>query len=385
MFLGKVQEWELQYTAMKLSGIYKEGWRCILRCPSLSCLKQSLEEARLSITPYSYPISNPEEDFRMLKSNINIGNREKIHVEENQDFAMFAGVISMRSNKFSVDVLEQELKKSLALEIHGNLVEFDLEILRLRRFNNLCQLALTHLNICLTQQRSRRRYQYLRRAFCYLHLVRSADISRGNLTLATAYHCSGRFKSAIKYIKEYHNILGKNLGCINISSRNSCSFTDPQYRTNFCGRGWSTMDKMSVAVSYDFTVYQQMPLIPLEIALEAVMMKKSEYFLSIPPKPYSVFLEILCNFYLGNLGQVNNLSVTLRGMLCQMHQDDVYLVYLMQAVTSMKLGEYEEAMRCYCLAHNSKTRLIMYRLESPEWQSRTSVLFYIAQLLRLLI
>ena len=387
MFVGKVQEWELEYISMKLSEIYKEGWRCILRCPSLSHLKQSLEEARLSITPYSYPVSNPEEDFRMLKSNINSRNMEKSEVEESQDFAMFAEIVSIvvGQKSSSAGVLEQELKNSLALEIHGNLLQFDLEILQLRRLHNLCQLALVYLNISLTQQRSRRRYQYLRRAFCYLHLVRFADISRGNLTLATAYYCSGRLESAIKYIKEYHDILEKNLGCINISARHSNSIIDPQYRTNFCGRGWSAMDKMSVAVSYDFTVYQQMPLIPLEIALEAVMMKKSEYLLSIPPKPYSVFLEILCNFYLGNLEQVINLSVTLGGMLCQMHQDDVYLVYLMMAVTSMKLGKYEEAMRFYCLTHNSKTRLIMYHSESPEWQSRTSVLFYIAQLLRSLI
>ncbi|XP_022330287.2 uncharacterized protein LOC111128750 [Crassostrea virginica] len=385
MFLGKVQEWELGYTAMKLSGIYKEGWRCILRCPSLSHLKQSLEKARLLITPFSYPISNPEEDFRMLKTSVNIRNMEKTQIEENQDFAMFAEIISMSNKCSSVGVLEEELKNSLGLEIHGNLVKFDLEILRLRRFHNLCQLALVYLNICLTQQRSRCRYKYLRRAFCYLHLVRFADISRGNLTLATAYYCLGRFESAIRYIKEYHGILEKNLGCINISARHSGSFTDPQYRTNFCGRGWSAMDKMSIAVSYDFTVYQQMPLIPLEISLEAVMMRKPEYLLSIPPKPYSVFLEILCYFYLGNLEQVNNLSVTLGGMLCQMHQDDIYLVYLMLAVTSMKLGKYEEAMRCYCLAHKSKTRLIMIHSESPEWQSRTSVLFYIAQLLRSLI
>lgn len=87
----------------------------------------------------------------MLNSSVNIGNMEKTQIEGNQDFAMFAEIISI-SNKFSsVDVLEQELKNSLGLEIYGNLDKFDLEILRLRRFHNLCQVALVYLNISLTQ------------------------------------------------------------------------------------------------------------------------------------------------------------------------------------------------------------------------------------------
>ena len=380
MFLGKVQEWELGYISKQLSDIYQEGWRCLLRCPSLFHLKKALEEARLLISPFSYPVSNPEEDFRALKTNVR--DRDSSYVERDVDCALFAEITTVLTNVSNADVLEQELQNSLALEIKEDLDRFDLEILQVRRLHQLCPLALVYLNISSTQQRSRRRYQYLRRAFCYLHLVRFADISRGNLTLATAYYCLGRFESAIKYIKEYHSILEENLGFIYISARHSATSSDPHYPTNICGRGWSAMDKMSVAVSYDFTVYQQMPLIPLEISLEAVMMKKSEYLLSIPPKPYSVFLEILCYFYLGNLERVNDLSLKLRDMLCQMHQDDLYLVYIMLAVTSMKMGKYEEAVRYYCLAHNNKRRLNMYHSNIPEWQSRTSVLFYIAQLLR---
>lgn len=385
MFMGKVQEWQLDYISSKLYKLHNEGWRCLLHCHSLFDLRINLQNARRLITPNSFPISNPEEDFRMLKSSRR--DADTVDGEANIDAALFSEIIAKTPELLSVDVLELELKNSLTRETQRKLDALDLDILRLRRFHTLYQLALIYLNISLTKNTTRSRYAYIRKAFCYLHLVRFSDISKGNLTLATAYYCMGRFDSALDYIKEYDETLGEGLGCIHIPICEGVVRFDQQYPQSFCGRGWSIMDKMSLAVSYDFAVYQSMPLIPIEIALEVVMMKNKGSILTIPPELYSGFLKILCYTNMGNLEMAGIVSVLLKDNLQKTTKRKQYLANIMLGVTFVKLGNYEEALRCYCLAHIRKRRLAVsvQNADRPEWHTRTSVLFYIAQMLRCLI
>lgn len=385
MFMGKVQEWQLDYISSKLYKLHNEGWRCLLHCHSLFDLRINLQNARRLITPNSFPISNPEEDFRMLKSSRR--DADTVDGEANIDAALFSEIIAKTPELLSVDVLELELKNSLTRETQRKLDALDLDILRLRRFHTLYQLALIYLNISLTKNTTRSRYAYIRKAFCYLHLVRFSDISKGNLTLATAYYCMGRFDSALDYIKEYDETLGEGLGCIHIPICEGLVRFDQQYPQSFCGRGWSIMDKMSLAASYDFAVYQSMPLIPIEIALEVVMMKNKGSILTIPPELYSGFLKILCYTNMGNLEMAGIVSVLLKDNLQKTTKRKQYLANIMLGVTFVKLGNYEEALRCYCLAHIRKRRLAVsvQNADRPEWHTRTSVLFYIAQMLRCLI
>lgn len=385
MFMGKVQEWQLDYISSKLYKLHNEGWRCLLHCHSLFDLRINLQNARRLITPNSFPISNPEEDFRMLKSSRR--DADTVDGEANIDAALFSEIIAKTPELLSVDVLELELKNSLTRETQRKLDALDLDILRLRRFHTLYQLALIYLNISLTKNTTRSRYAYIRKAFCYLHLVRFSDISKGNLTLATAYYCMGRFDSALDYIKEYDETLGEGLGCIHIPICEGLVRFDQQYPQSFCGRGWSIMDKMSLAASYDFAVYQSMPLIPMEIALEVVMMRSKGSILTIPPELYSGFLKILCYTNMGNLEMAGIVSVLLKDNLQKTTKRKQYLANIMLGVTFVKLGNYEEALRCYCLAHIRKRRLAVsvQNADRPEWHTRTSVLFYIAQMLRCLI
>lgn len=44
MLLIKVEEWQLEYISNKLSKLYSEEWRCLLRCQSLFHLKEYLEK-----------------------------------------------------------------------------------------------------------------------------------------------------------------------------------------------------------------------------------------------------------------------------------------------------------------------------------------------------
>lgn len=380
MLVGKVQEVDLRCISMKLSEIYKEGWRCLLHCPSLSMLKKDLEDVR-------YRISDPEKDFRGLVWN----NRasDQAHEEANYDYLILSEVIAPIKKDLSIEILESELKNSLSLEVSENLGKYDIDVIRLRRFQNLCQLAIMYLNVSLTQTniKTRRRYSYVRKALSYLHRARRSDVSQRNLTLATAYYCLGRFEAALTYINKYYNIIKKNLGCIHmhVNPHLGDCIIDPHYYTNICGKGYSIMEKISFAVAYDFLVYQQMPLIPVEIELEAYMMKTPESFLSFPPKLYSAFLECLCHFYLGRFDLVKGLSVTLNDMLKDIRRESVYLNYIMLAVTSVKLGKYDSALRYYCKAFTNERSIRVDHPDNQQWQARTSVLFYIAHLLRKLM
>lgn len=383
MFMGKVQEWQLNYISSKLYELHNEGWRCLLHCHSLFHLKINLQNARRQITPNSFPISNPEEDFRILKSSKR--DEDAVHREAYVDVAVFSEIISTTRKLLSEDVLELELKNSLTLEIKRKFDALDFDILRLRRFHTLYQLALMYLNISLTKNTTRSRYAYIRKAFCYLHIVSFSDISKGNLTLATAYYCIGRFDSALEYIKIYDETLGEGLGCIHLPICGGVVNFDLQYPQSFCGRGLSIMEKMSLAASYDFAVYQSMPLIPMEIALEVVLMRNTGSILTIPPELYSPFLKVLCYTNMGNLEMVGSVSIMLKDILQRTTKEKQYLAYIMLGVAFVKLGNYEEGLRCYCLAHIRKRKLVIQNSDRPEWHTRTSVLFYIAQMLRCLI
>lgn len=157
------------------------------------------------------------------------------------------------------------------------------------------------------------------------------------------------------------------------------------YCSNFCGRGLSSLDKMSLAASYDFEVHRPLPLIPNEIALEIVMMRKTESSLFILPGLYSVFLKILCYTNKSNLKMVEELSMKLKEFLHCSKKEDIYMNYIMLAVAFVKLGNYDKALQYYCLAHVHKRRFVMCNRGCPEWQTRTSVLFYIAQMLQSLM
>lgn len=321
----------------------------------------------------------------MLKSSRR--DEDTVYGEANIDAALVSEIIAKTPASPSVQVLELELKKSLTRETQRNLETLDLDILRLRRFHTLYQLALIYLNISLTKNTPRSRYAYIRKAFCYLHLVRFSDISKGNLTLATAYYCIGRFDSALDYIKKYDEKLGEDRGCIHIPICEGVVRFDQQYPHSFCGQGLSIMEKVSSAASYDFAVYQSMPLIPMEIALEVVMMRNTGSILTIPPELYSGFLKVLCYTNMGNLEMVGIVSVMLNDILQRTTKGKQYLAYIMLGVAFVKLGNYEEALRCYCLAHIHKRRSAesVHNSDRPEWYTRTSVLFYIAQMLRSLI
>jgi hypothetical protein len=145
------------------------------------------------------------------------------------------------------------------------------------------------------------------------------------------------------------------------------------------------MEKASLAVSYDFEVLKMMPLVPIEIALEVVMMKNTDSRVVIPPKMYAIFLKILCYSNMSNLKAVQELYQTLKNCLVFTNRITRHLNYILLAITAVKLGEYDDALRYYCLAHNSKRALVMGNSGCPEWSSRTSCLFYIAQLLRMLV
>ncbi|XP_061173326.1 uncharacterized protein LOC133182497 [Saccostrea echinata] len=128
MFQGKVRESELKFTSENISEIYKEGWRCLLRCHSLSYLKKCLEDARRTM-----PCMNQNEDFKSLTSSRrHVENEEK---EEVHDIGVFSEINSMFVAIPGRDPLEKELRNSVTIEMTEDLDRADLDILRLRSYS----------------------------------------------------------------------------------------------------------------------------------------------------------------------------------------------------------------------------------------------------------
>lgn len=96
------------------------------------------------------------------------------------------------------------------------------------------------------------------------------------------------------------------------------------------------MEKMSLAVMYDFVVYRPMPLLPIEIAIEVTKMRNGSSRLVIPFELYLVFLIIPCHTYLDNLKLVEHLAVVIENTV-QHRIKKNYLNYIMLDVTSVKL------------------------------------------------
>lgn len=134
MLMGKVEEWQLDYIAVKLSELHNEGWRCLLRCHSLQHLKRALENVRLKYTSTtsSFFISNPEEDFKCLRSSIRSEDKLQVEAYMYVDCVLFSEILTRKPKLPNEVVLETELRKSLTLEIQRKFDALDLGILRLR-------------------------------------------------------------------------------------------------------------------------------------------------------------------------------------------------------------------------------------------------------------
>lgn len=111
MFMGKIEEWQLDYIAVKLSELHNEGWRCLLRCHSLQHLKRALEIVRLKYTSTtsSFFISNPEEDFKCLRSSIR--SEDKLQVEAYVDCVLFSEILTRKPKLPNEVVLETETEE----------------------------------------------------------------------------------------------------------------------------------------------------------------------------------------------------------------------------------------------------------------------------------
>lgn len=119
------------------------------------------------------------------------------------------------------------------------------------------------------------------------------------------------------------------------------------------------MDKMSMAISYDFDIYRSMPLIPIEISLEIVLIRNTESCLFILPDLYSIFFF---KFYVSK--QVESrygetIVYKVKDALKHTDKEYYYLNNIMLAVTILMLGHYEKALwYCRLVRVRKKTRKI---------------------------
>ncbi|XP_061187128.1 uncharacterized protein LOC133195293 [Saccostrea echinata] len=388
MFLGKLDEVERESLFIHLSELYGEGWRCLLTCPSLHDLKEALQKRRLHIleaTFDSYGI-DPDEDFRGLSlQRRNDSSTSKEDIEDRAFFSQLESVVKGHPNFRS---LEKEFFNAVALllgkEIQLNTLMHD--TVTLYMYKTLQHIAMIFYYKAMndTSRCARFRYRQIRRALDLMKFTDSADISRGRLTLATAFYCMGYYRDALKMIRQYEVFLDDYQGVLYISSR----FPDDigeEYIVNFCNSNFSRIKKASIGVSYDFEVFRTMPIYPKEIAFEILLMKDSSAFISFPPRPYSIFLKALCFSKRNDMYNVKILMEELQSILLLTNDGAMHLIYTMIAILETKLDRFDNAYRNFYLAYWHKKYLTWRQEHCFEWDSLQSPLLHVAVMVRLLI
>uniref|UniRef100_K1QWT1 Uncharacterized protein n=1 Tax=Magallana gigas TaxID=29159 RepID=K1QWT1_MAGGI len=87
MFHGKLDEEARESMFMNLSEMYGEGWRCLLRCPSLKHLREALTGARTQILDCPSSAFDSNEEFKTLR--VKYKNEFNSLSEDKEDDAFF--------------------------------------------------------------------------------------------------------------------------------------------------------------------------------------------------------------------------------------------------------------------------------------------------------
>ncbi|XP_062569172.1 uncharacterized protein LOC134231246 [Saccostrea cucullata] len=388
MFLGKLDEVERESLFIHLSELYGEGWRCLLTCPSLNNLKEALQRVRLQIleAPCESYVTDPDEDFRLL--NTRTRNDSNTPKEDIEDGAFFSHLESIVQGHPNFRGLDKEFFNAVGLLLaEGSQLDTLMhDTVTLYMYKILQHIALIFLYKGLNDTRkcARFRYRQIRLALGLMKLTNSADISRGRLTLATAFYCMGNYCDALKIIRQYEVFIDDNRGVLYVSSRYPDAMGE-EYIANFCNGNLSRIQKASMAVSYDFEVFRTMPIHPKEIAFEILLMKDTSAFISFPPQPYSIFLKALCYSKINDMYRVKTHKEALQSILTLTHDAALYLLYTMIAILETKLDRFDKAYQNHYLAYWHKKHLTWREEHCSEWDSVQSNLLSVAVMLRLLI
>ncbi|XP_062587472.1 uncharacterized protein LOC134249101 [Saccostrea cucullata] len=291
MFYGRLDEKEQCVLINHLFELYAQGWRCLLRCPSMKPFEDALQNTNIQIPQMSNDYLNTRESNFILPE---FNEESSADHEEEVDVSFFTGLENDVINFSDITGLKTMFFKTVVNFINEERDRSDIDIITLSQQKCLQRIALFSLDETLRESRCARfKYRQIRRALSLLNYTCRADISRGRLSLATAYYCLGNYSKALKNIKQYEDILHHRSGVLYVSSKYPTK-VDDGYKKNFCSRALTRIERASLAVSYDFHVYQNRPIIPKEIALEILLVKTQTFFLSIPPRHYSLFLKALC-------------------------------------------------------------------------------------------
>ncbi|XP_062586807.1 uncharacterized protein LOC134248416 [Saccostrea cucullata] len=265
MFYGRLGENEQCFLINHLLELYAQGWRCLLRCPSMKPFEDALQNTNIQIPKMLNDDLNTRE-IHFISPEIN--EESGADHEEEVDVGFFSDLENDVINFSDITGLKTMFSKKIVSLIKAERDRSDIDIITLSQQKLLQRMALFLLDETLLESRCARfKYRQIRRALSLLSYTCRADISRGRLSLATAYYCLGNYSKALKIIELYEDILHHRSGVLYVSSKYPTK-VDPGYKKNFCTRALNRLERASLAVSYDFHVYQNRPIIPKEIALE---------------------------------------------------------------------------------------------------------------------
>ena len=383
IFHGKVYGNIALQTYEVMTDLYMQGWRFALECELLSDLEQDGDVTINTTFGDSYICRE------VIQRRRRVHHSDPIHEEFYQDLDFYSSMQSMANSIQNREIIMKSLAN--AANLHDseqfNTLTFDVTKAQFHRLSCDAGLALFHeLQQGKFYITSNKRAKQMSNEIL-LHLLQSldGDISRGYLSLATVLFLLGNPAKALGFIKAYRS--KQNHFVLYLPRKVAEDHIDMDsvslYRDVMCGRNLSRHEKASIALSYGFEAYQSIPVLPLEILPEILLVHDTSYILSLHPQTYSCFLGFLCEKELGNDRKAKTFFYEL---LNPDHEVGAHghMTYIMAGICYRKMDTYDAAVRSFARAFREKRALADRYPHSGEMMSFQSPLFYIAFLLNLI-
>ena len=349
IFHGKVYGDVAVQTYEVMTQMYMQGWKLVLECELLSDLAQCLELPTNPTFGNSY----------VCIPSISVQPPSPKQKECQQDLDFYTKMQSITNTVQNIDWIMKSL--DIATTLHEseqfNTLTFDVTKAQFHRLSCDAGLALFYQ---LTERKCdirSNKLAHLKANTVIRYLLQSldGDISRGYLSIATVLFLLGNPGKALGFIKSYRS--RQNRFVVYIPRKVEISHIDTLstnlYRENVCGRNFSRHEKASVALSHGFEAYQSMPVLPVEILPEILLVQDTSYILSLHPQTYSCFLGFLCQ---KELGDDATAKLFFYELLNQDHDVGAHghMTSIMAGICYRKMDTYGAAVRSFARAFREK-------------------------------
>ncbi|KAK3104969.1 hypothetical protein FSP39_014289 [Pinctada imbricata] len=361
-----------------LKDLYSIGFKCLTKCSLLPTLDDAIGKLELLRT-----FGSRQE---IMSNNDSLEAFDALEDEFSRDLDFFRTMLPM------YDAVPNKIHSLKALQAVDRMFQseqldpltFDVAKSQHHRFSCEAGIALYHDTIQDSRPSNRRLKGRIYRILNHLFNSLDGDISKGYLTTATVHYLLGNLGIALDFLRMFR-FKNKPFVIYLPRKRNSASpiVTERKkqlYIEAVCGRNLTMHEKTSLSLSFGFEAHSTMPVLPKDLLLELLLVRKTSYILSIHPLAYSLFLSFLCNLEMGHRRRALENLYELRSPNIELKKD--YIAPLMTGICQRKVDDFDGALKSFAKGFHKKRRMAEICSYNGECVGWNSPLFYIALLLK---